>query len=144
MDSDGSALTPGDLKIGDAIAVDGAYGPFPGLIEALGILRMKGVPQPIIQTSALSVTVADPIFYIDRLFNNSYAHGWPIHTDASTTYFGLTRTQFFHSGVTASPSFPPGSNFHCPPLLTASVRMNADGSLTALSITETWKPDWCN
>ena len=144
MDSDGSALTPGDLKIGDAIAVDGAYGPFPGLIEALGILRMKGVPQPIIQTSALSVTVADPIFYIDRLFNNSYAHGWPIHTDASTTYFGVTRTQFFHSGVTASPSFPPGSNFHCPPLLTASVRMNADGSLTALSITETWKPDWCN
>jgi hypothetical protein len=136
MDSDGSALTTDDLKVGDAIAVDGTYGSVPGLIEALGILRMKGVSQPTIQTSVLTVTVADPVFYIDRLFNNTYAHGWPIHTDTSTAYVGLTRAQFFAQQWEG--------NRHCPALLNVLVRVNADGSLTALWITETWKLDWCN
>ena len=130
MDSDGSALTLGDLKVGDGIAVDGTYGSVPGLIEALGILRMKGVPQPIVQTSIRGVSVADPIFYID---------GYPINTAASTAYFGVTRTQFFSGGF----SFR-GTDIHCLPILTASVRINADGSLTALSITEAFKLDWCN
>jgi len=141
MDSDGSALTLGDLKVGDAIAVDGTYGSVPGLIEASGILRIKGVLQPIVQTRVLHVSVADPIFYIHDDGNNTYAHGWPINTDASTAYHGLTRTQFFSS---YGAGYFPGSDIHCLPLLTVSVRMNADGSLTALSITETFKLDWCN
>jgi hypothetical protein len=139
MDSDGSALTLGDLKVGDAIAVDGTYGSVPGLIEPSGILRIKGVPQPTIQTSVLHVSAADPVLYIHDDGNNTYAHGWPINTVASTAYFGLTRTQFFNGG-----GYFPGSNIHCLPVLTASVRINADGSLTALSITETFKLDWCD
>jgi Domain of unknown function (DUF5666) len=142
MDSNGSLLSLGDLKVGDSIAVDGAFSfSVPGSIAALGILRIEGALQPTIQTSVLHVSAVDPILYVHAEGNNSntYAHGWPINTDASTAYFGLTRTQFFNGG-----GYFPGSDIHCLPLLTVSVRINADGSLTALSITEAFKLDWCN
>jgi hypothetical protein len=142
MDSNGSALSLGDLKVGDAIAVDGAFAfSAPGSIAAFGILRREGAPQPTIQTRVLHVSAVDPILYIHADGNNTYAHGWPINTDASTAYYGLTRTQFFSSG---GAGYFRGSDIHCLPLLTASVGINADGSLTALSITETFKLDWCN
>jgi hypothetical protein len=130
MDSNGSLLSLGDLKVGDAIAVDGAYMSATEPIETLGILRLEGVQQSLITFSGFgALTLADPIFYIV---------GRPIHTDASTAYIGLTRTQFF-AGAT---HWPHWSHF-CPPSLSALVRVNADGSLTAVSITETWEPDWC-
>jgi hypothetical protein len=142
MDSNGSARSLGDLKVGDAIAVDGAFSlSVPGSFAALGILRIEGALQPTIQTSLLHVSVADPILYIHADGNNTYAHGWPINTDASTAYFGLTRTQFFND---MGWGYFPGADIHCLPILTASVRINADGSLTALSIRETFKLDWCD
>jgi hypothetical protein len=127
MDSYGSVLSLGDLKVGDAIAVDGAYLSAAEPIETLGILRLKGLPVSVIQL--YPDTLADPIFYIG---------GRPIYTDSSTVYIGLTRTQFF-AGET---HWPHWSHF-CPPSLSVVVRINADGSLAALSITETWEPDWC-
>jgi len=142
MDSNGSALSLGDLKVGDAIAVDGAFDlSVPGSFAALGILRTEGALQPTIQTRVLHVSAVDPILYIHADGNNTYAHGWPINTDASTAYYGLTRTQFFSSG---GAGYFPGSDIHCLPLLTVSVRINADGSLTALSITEAFNLNWCN
>jgi hypothetical protein len=87
MDSNGSVLSLGDLKVGDAIAVDGAYLSAAEPIETLGILRLKGVPESRIELPVLGpLTLADPIIYVD---------GRPIHTDSSTAYIGLTRSQFF-------------------------------------------------
>src|SRR5262249_25017731 len=64
MDSNGSALSLGDLKVGDAIAVDGAFDlSVPGSFAAIGILRIEGALQPTIQTSVLHVSAADPILY---------------------------------------------------------------------------------
>jgi hypothetical protein len=127
MDSDGSVLSLGDLKVGDAIAVDGALLSLAEPIEALGILRLKGVQASVLQL--YPDKLADPIFYID---------GRPINTDTSTVYTGLTRTQFF-----AGPTHWPDWHVHCPPNLGVVVQVNADGSLTALYITETWDPGWC-
>jgi hypothetical protein len=128
MDSDGSVLSLGDLKVGDAIALDGAYLSAALPFETLGILRLPGVTASL-QASVLQLSrdkLADPIFYM---------YGKPINTDASTAYIGLTRTQFFAGQWKGY--------IHCPASLTVVVRINADGSLTALSITETWKIDWC-
>ena len=125
MDSNGSVLSLGDLKVGDAIALGGAYSSAALPIETFGILRLHGVPESRLQFFP-DGKLADPIFYMD---------GRPIYTNSSTAYIGLTRTQFFAGQW-------PG-NRHCPPAFSVSVRINADGSLTALSITVTWKIDWC-
>jgi hypothetical protein len=124
----GSVLSLRDLNVGDSIAVDGVD-VSPGHIETLGILRIKGegVVWPTVTTVSRGVTTADPIFYVD---------GWPINTDTSTAYFGLTRTQFFtHQWE--------GDHLECPAVFSAIVRINADGSLTAVSITQTWTAAWC-
>ena len=42
IDSSGSPRSLGDLKVGDSIAVDGAYGSIPELIWADGIVRLNG------------------------------------------------------------------------------------------------------
>jgi hypothetical protein len=127
MDFNGSVLSLGDLKVGDAIAVDGAYLSTAAGLETLGILRLQGVPESRIQL--YPDKLADPMIYIA---------GRPIATDTSTAYIGLTRAQFF-AGYT---HWPHWSRF-CPPSMSVLVRVNADGSLTALSITETWEADWC-
>jgi hypothetical protein len=120
------SLSLGDLKVGDAIAVGGAYDfSVPGLIETLAILRINGVPQPSLYAGWSQVTFADPIFYVA---------GWPIATDSSTTYsgFGLTRAAFFQRQW-------PYTDVHCQPSVRIVVGMNPDGSLTALSVKE-WAP----
>jgi hypothetical protein len=124
MDSNGSVLSLGDLKVGDAIALDGGFGFGAGQINAYSILRLPGVPESRLEFAPDKL--ADPIFYMD---------GRAINTDTSTAYIGLTRTQFFAGQW-------PGS-FHCPARWSVFVRLNADGSLTALSITVTWKVDFC-
>ena len=130
-DSNGSVLSLGDLKVGDAIALDGAYLSFPGLIEALGVLRIPGGAQSLVTAGPYHISFADPIFYVA---------GNPIATDSSTTYSMANGSGLFNRAVFfEGPSHWPYWDKFCEPIVSVAVRINPDGSLTALSVEE-WSP----
>jgi hypothetical protein len=129
VDSNGSPLSLGDLKVGDSIAVDGAYGSVPGAIWVDGIVRLSGVTPSLVEANVYQLTFAEPIFYVK---------GWPIATDSSTSYNTFSRTQFW-----GDKRQWPGWDKICSPDVSVSVRINPDGSLTALSVTEVPESDGC-
>jgi hypothetical protein len=138
IDSSGSPLSMGDLKVGDSIAVDGAYVSQPGLILAGGIVRLHGVAPSVIDAWYGDISFADPIVV---------AMGHPIATDAYTTFSYISPAGNPHA-VTMSrdlffsnPRYFPFWDKICTPNIKFTVRQGSDGSLVATSIL--WEPDYC-
>jgi hypothetical protein len=139
IDSSGSPLSLGDLRVGDSIAVDGAYGSIPELIWADGIVRLNGPQASMIDARYDAISFADPIVVV---------MGQPIATDANTTFSyispagdGTQTIPMWRDLFFSNPHRFPFWDRFCKPNISFTVEQRVDGSLVASSIL--WEPDYC-
>jgi hypothetical protein len=141
-DVTGSPIPVTDLKSSDFVEVTGFVGPADGVVTAQGIRRFAPTTtlSPSVFTGDGYVSLVDPVIYLSRPW------GLTITTDANTSFqwinnwnhdpAPLSRDQFF----AGSQSWPFWSII-CPPSVSIELKVNDDGSLTALSVLV--EPDYC-
>jgi hypothetical protein len=136
----GLPIALADLRSGDFVEIAGAAGPVDGLVIANVIRRSKTSLPSLIRVADYYISVHDPLIYVLSPW------GLTITTDAYTSFQWINSTNHAPAPLSRDIFFAGSRSWPfwdkiCRPSVSIKLKLNGDGSLTAISVLV--EPDYC-